>query len=45
VKSAGDAVRDQGYKEGGITAKTKTRTENKGKYTFLTVNSRVVLAL
>ena len=37
VKSAGDAVKDHEYKE-GITAKTetKTRTENKGTYTFLT---------
>ena len=33
VKSAGDAVKDHGYKQ-GITAKTKTRTENKGTYTF-----------
>ena len=35
VKSAGDAVKDHEYKE-GITAKTetKTRTENKGTYTF-----------
>lgn len=34
VKSAGDAVKDHGYKQ-GITAKTKTRTENKGTYYFL----------
>ena len=35
MKSAGDAVKDHEYKE-GITAKaeTKTRTENKGTYTF-----------